>query len=122
LLIFDGVLLLANSSHKVDSFWHKIFSTFDLTYLDFNFPESVHHFWMSRSTGTSELSYEEIRRLSLYNPSSYKRKFTINLKKNFVLTKLVAKENAEIQSSPHSIDIELLPEGTLTLDFGFFSE
>ncbi len=71
--------------------------------------------------GTHELKFEEIRRLSLYNPTSYRKKIKMNLSRNFVVYKVIDEINVIVQTFPNELEIELSPEGSVIVDFGVFS-
>ena len=102
-------------------FWHKIIQTFDLVHLSIPKIEGGHFLWRTREASHLELNYEEVRRLSLYNPTSYKKKLKIELPKNFALMKVVDENFVQIQNQTHHLELEFLPEGSLSLDFGVFS-
>ena len=101
-------------------FWRKLFTTFDLLHLDIPHVDGIDYFWKTRFATSNELNYEEVRRLSLYNRTSYKKKVKFNIMKNFALMRIVDKTNAYIRSSAQDIEVELLPNGVVALDFGIF--
>lgn len=103
------------------SLWRKIIETIDTLHLEIHPPEGVEVSWKTRATSASELNFEEVRRLSLYNPTSYKKKFKVILIKNFVLTKVVNEVLAQVHSTGQELEIELRPEGSVCLDIGVFS-
>jgi hypothetical protein len=121
LLLFEGEKLLEISQEKRISFWDKLLSTFSLLHVQPQHVDGVEFAWRTRASASSELNYEEIRRLSLYNPTSYKRKTKFSFPKNFVLMKVVDEINVKVNTGPHEIEVELLPEGSLSLDFGLFN-
>lgn len=120
ILLYDGQLLNAKDEGEKKEFWEKIISFFDLVHIQEMQGDEVNYFWRTRASSPSELNYEEVRRLSLYNGSSYKKKIKIPLLKNFVLMKILDELNAVVQSYPHQIEIQLMPEGAVSLDFGVF--
>lgn len=121
LVLFDGSSLAAESAKNQNSFWERLISTFEFHYLGLEADESVHWFWRTRPSTHHELSYEEVRRLSVYNPSSYKKKIKLSLRHNFALIKVVDEYNSSLKTQPHEVEIELMPEGSVSLDFGVFS-
>jgi hypothetical protein len=121
LLVFQGDGLTNQSFEVQQEFWEKIIGTFDLQHLKMNCPEGVEIFWRTRTAMSNELKYEEVRRLSLYNPSSYKRRLQLSPPKNFSLLKIIDEQHASVTSRPSEVDIELLPGASLSLDFGVFS-
>lgn len=121
LIMIEGLTLDSLDESKLFQFWTKILETFSLPVLELNLPEGVLSFWRTRSAHSHELSYEEIRRLSLYNPSSYKKKFSITLPKTMVLLKVVDQFYVEVHTKASTLEILMSPEGTVSLDFGVFS-
>ena len=83
--------------------------------------EGLDFYWRTRPSSTNELKFEEVRRLSLYNPTSYRKKIKMNLTKNFVVYKVLDEINVIVQTYPNEIEIELSPEGSVIVDFGVFS-
>jgi hypothetical protein len=59
--------------------------------------------------------------MDLFNPSSYKKKMRFQIPENFRLLKVVDEEKVTFNHGQREIDIEFLPEGSLSLDFGVFS-
>jgi hypothetical protein len=121
LILIEGLTLDSLDEGKLFQFWTKILETFSLPILELNLPDGVLSFWRTRCAHAHELNYEEIRRLSLYNPSSYKKKFTISLPKTMVLLKVVDQFYVEVQTKPSTLEIMMSPEGSVSLDFGVFS-
>ena len=113
--------LLDLEDKKLHEFWHRLLRTFKTNHMMVIPPEGVQVAWRVRSCNTSELTYEEVRRLDIYNPSSYKRKFSFQLPPNFRLLKVLDEEKVTFKHGQKEVDIELLPEGSLSLDFGVFS-
>lgn len=121
LLIFQGDKLFEQKDTELAKFWDKILETYDLIHVNMEAEEGVDHFWRVRAATPSELSYEEIRRLNLYNSTSYKRKVEIKYPKTFALLKLIDEINVRVESLPGVLRVELMPGGTLTVDFGVYS-
>ncbi len=120
-LLFEGDDLLELDDKKLQDFWHKVLRTFKTNHLMVPPPEGVQIAWRVRSCNSSELSYEEVRRMDIYNPSSYKRKFSFQIPHNFRLLKVVDEEKVAFKHGQKEVEIELLPEGSMSLDFGVFS-
>ena len=125
--IGDGTLVAYNNQKlsetqtmKKVGFWQTMIKYLNLKHLNLQVDEGVYYFWRNRVSNTYELDYEEIRRVSLYNPTSYKKKGHFVSSKNFAFLKTVDEANVNIKSTPIGIDIELLPGGSVSLDFGFF--
>jgi hypothetical protein len=121
LIIFEGDSLADNNLEQRITFWTKIFETLKIRHLPVDLEDGVELFWRSRGASFNELNYEEVRRLSLYNPTSYKRKVKVQILKNFALMKVLDEANVKVQSFQNGIDIELAPEGGVSLDIGVFT-
>ncbi len=121
LVLYEGGLLNTKSESEKNEFWEKMSKFFNLVHIKNIKNDEVTSYWRTRSSSPSELNYEEIRRLSLYNGTSYKKKIKLPLERNFVLLKILDEQNAVVQSYPHQIEVQLLPEGAVSLDFGVFS-
>ena len=112
---------LVESSHpKKVGFWETMIKFLNIKHLNVQADEGIEYFWKSRASNTYELSYEEIRRVSFYNPTSYKKKAHIVSSQNFAFIKNVDQKNVDIQSTPIGIDVSMMPGGSVTLDFGFY--
>ncbi|MBT3983641.1 MAG: hypothetical protein HOE90_19960 [Bacteriovoracaceae bacterium] len=120
LVYFDGNELSNSASGKKDAFWNKLLNYADLSHLKIEHDKDINFLWLRRSPSNIELTYEEVRRVSFFNPSSYKRKAKVVGSKNFAFLKISEKENASVKSTPIGVDLELLPGGSVSLDFGHF--
>lgn len=125
--IGEGTLIAYNNHKLADAqtmkkvgFWQTMIKYLDLKHLNLEVDEGVFYFWRNRISNTYELDYDEIRRVSLYNPTSYKKKGHFVSSKNFAFLKTVDESNVNIKSTPIGIDIEILPGGSVSLDFGYF--
>lgn len=119
LILFEGDKL-PREIEIVGEFWDKILSTFSLYHIPIE-ADGIDYFWRTRPSRTNELKFEEVRRLSLYNPTSYKKKIKLKFAKNFVVYKVLDEINTVVQSYPQELDIELLPDGSVVIDFGVFT-
>lgn len=120
-LIFEGDDLVDLDDKKLVEFWHKVLSTFRTNHLMVMPPEGVQIAWRMRSCGHNELTFEEIRRMDIYNPSSYKKKMQFQIPPNFRLLKVVDEDKVKFHHGQRDIEVEFLPEGSVSLDFGVFS-
>lgn len=102
------------------NFWDTLVSGLNVRKLDAQAEEGVYYFWSSRASNPYELNYEEVRRVSLYNTTSYKKKARIVSAKNFAFLKTIDEKNASAKSTPIGIDLQLLPGGSVSLDFGYY--
>lgn len=120
LITYDSSKLLETSLVKRASFWETVMKFLKIKHLKVEADTGIEYFWKTRSSNTYELNYEEIRRLSLYNPTSYKRKVHVITSQNFAFIKSLDQFNVELNSTPLGIDLVLLPSGSINLDFGYF--
>jgi hypothetical protein len=120
LVRIDGEKLKTSSSS--DSFWSHLFQ-----YLNVNHPQvicdnDVYNLWRIRATSPHELNYLDVRRINLYNPTSYKKQVSIHTQKKFAFMKVIDPQHAQARTTPYGVEIELLPNGKLALDFGHYEE
>lgn len=120
LVVFDGASFKADSVNFV-KFWDKIFSLFRFRHIVLDVPEGIEYYWRTRSSLMHELSYDEVRRLSLYNCSSYKQRLKFSMISSFAFMKIVDQLNAVIESGQHEHQVELMPGASVSLDFGVFT-
>ncbi len=119
LVMFGGDRLLKLSLSKQLDFWNSIIDLFGVMHFELDYDEGVFSYTQTRAAGHNELSYEEIRRLSIFNPTNYKRKVKILPSKNFALIRLANNRDVDIKSG-NGVHIELKPNGHAALDFGHF--
>ncbi|MCO4754265.1 MAG: beta-galactosidase [Bacteriovoracaceae bacterium] len=120
IVTFKSEKLQEVSMIKKLNFWETLISYLSIRHLDVQVDENVFFLWYSRASNAYELDYEEIRRVSVYNTTSYKKKARIVGAKNFAFLKTVDQRNVEIKSTPLGIDIQMLPGASVSLDFGFY--
>lgn len=120
LIILEEEPLLSTPMDKRNDFWGRFIDLLEVNHLPIEEEEGIQYYWRTRIPGPAEMSYEEIRRLSLFNPTSYKKKTHINSRKNFAFLKIIDETNAKINSGSMGIEIEILPGGSVSLDFGYF--
>ena len=121
LVLVDGEGFKEMDKNDFFNFWKTLVETFSLVHIPLQNAEGVDFYWRTRPSSTNELKFEEVRRLSLYNPTSYRKKVKMNLSKNFVVYKVLDEINVIVQTYPNEIEIELSPEGSVIVDFGVFS-
>jgi len=71
LVLFDGQKLIDHSSRE--KFWDHIFKYFNLSQPEIQMDDDVFTMWRIRATTPHELSYLDVRRVNIYNPTSYKK-------------------------------------------------
>lgn len=118
-ITFEGEKLHGKDT---DEFWKNIFRFIRMTLPEVIMDREVFGLWNIRATGMTDLNYLDVRRINLYNPTSYKKMITIRTHKHFAFMKMVDPERAQTKSTPDGVQVELLPNGTVALDFGHFEE
>lgn len=120
LILFDGDRLKENPSRE--KFWIHIFRYLNLVQPEMLMDDDVFSLWRIRATTQHELTYLDVRRVNLYNPTSYKKTVTIKTHKHFAFMKMIDPTRATAKSTPDGVDVELLPNGKIALDFGHYEE
>jgi len=121
LILIEGEGFQEMSPADYLDFWKTLVETFSLVHVPIQNVDGIDFYWRTRPSSTNELKFEEVRRLSLYNPTSYRKKIKMSLSKNFVVYKVLDEINVIVQTYPSEIEIELSPEGSVIVDFGVFS-
>jgi hypothetical protein len=119
LVTFEGDKLTKESAI---GFWDNILRYFNLRHLEIKHDSDVFCFWRIRGTTPYELNYLDVRRVNLYNPTSYKKTVVFHTQGSFAFMKMIDPFKARAQSVPHGVEVELLPQGLIALDFGHFEE
>ena len=120
LLLHDGTKLKDQALPKKIAFWEHVTKYMQLRHLVVRGEEPLFYTWKTRATGTFELKYDEIRRLSIYNPTPHRMKCQVQGSKQFAFLKVVDPMQAQAKSTPMGVDIEVMAGGWLSLDFGHF--
>lgn len=120
LIFFEGERLIDNPSRE--KFWAHIFRYLNLVQPEMKMDDDVFTLWRIRATSPHELSYLDVRRVNIYNPTSYKKVVTIKTHKHFAFMKMIDPTRANAKSTPDGVDVELLPNGKIALDFGHYEE
>lgn len=121
LVLIDGEGFKNLSALEFLDFWKALINTFSLLHIPLENAEGVDFYWRTRPSSSGELKFEEVRRLSLYNPTSYKKKIKMSLSKHFAIFKVLDEINVKIQTYPNGVEVELFPDGSVILDFGVYS-
>lgn len=122
LLIYDGDKLKEQPAAKKIAFWEHITKYLNLRHLAVRGEELPFFVWKTRGTGVHDLNYDEIRRISLYNPGDTRLKCQVLGSKNFAFLKVVDPTNAQAKSTPVGVDVDLMPGGAIGLDFGHYED
>lgn len=120
LITFVGSKLAEQALNKRLNFWEKMISFLEISSLKVQSESDIYYFWSARASNAYELNYEQIRRISFYNPTSYKRKVHISSSGNFAFIKTLDTSRSNVRSTQQGIDIEMLPGACTVLDFGYF--
>jgi hypothetical protein len=118
-VIYDGDTLTQHSLKKKIDFWERVVRYFNIKNPEVSIDTDLEFFWSKRNINSMEFNFQEIRRLSLFNPSSYRRKAKITSDKSFALRKVVDENKANVHSTPMGVDIEIAPGGSVSLDYGY---
>ncbi len=120
LFIFDSSELneLKNSDEKKEQFWNKVFTSINYPYPTLSLEDGIHFIWFERAVTGGDLSFEKMKRLSLFNPTSYKKKIKIKYPSQYVFQKFVDEKSVSVSNSTHEVEVNLLPKGSVSLDFG----
>lgn len=121
LVLIEGEGFKEMDKNDYLNFWKTLVETFSLVHVPIQNVDGIDFYWRTRPSSANELKFEEVRRLSLYNPTSYRKKIKMSLSKNFVVYKVIDEINVIVQTYPNEIEIELSPEGSVIVDFGVFS-
>lgn len=119
LLIYDGSGL---NKDNYALFWAKVFEVMGVNHLHTELSDDVFSMWKRRDCLAGELNYLDVRRVSFYNPTSYKKHVKLQTQNRFAFMRLIDPQKASAKSSAQVIDVELLPQGRISLDFGHFEE
>ncbi len=121
IVLFDADSLKHLDQKKQLSFWHTLINTFEIRHISITKQEGIDLFWSCRTAGNNELKFEEVRRLCVFNKTSYKKQLKIPIGKNFVIIKMVDEKNVSHKTYPSELELNLLPGGSISVDFGMFS-
>lgn len=119
-ITFEGDKLKTASQAKF--VWKNIFKWLNLIQPEVHMDPDVFGLWKIRATNATDLNFLDVRRFSVYNPTSYKKNITVKTQKHFAFMRMNEPLRAKAQSNPHGVDIELLPGGRVSLDFGHYEE
>jgi hypothetical protein len=103
-------------------FWGHLFRFFNLTHPKIQTDRDIFSLWRIRATSPHELNYLDVRRVNFYNPTSYKKSVVVHTQKKFAFMKVIDPLHATAKTTPEGVEIELLPNGKLALDFGHYEE
>lgn len=117
---FDGSKLNSPDTHQ--KFWGNMFKFLSMNHPKVHSDQDIFSLWRIRATSPHELNYLDVRRVNFYNPTSYKKSVMVQTQKKFAFMKVIDPLNATAKTTPEGVEIELLPNGKLALDFGHYEE
>jgi hypothetical protein len=103
-------------------FWGHLFRFFNLIHPKVHTDKDIFSLWRIRATSPHELNYLDVRRVNFYNPTSYKKSVVVLTQKKFAFMKVIDPLHATAKTTTEGVEIELLPNGKLALDFGHYEE
>ena len=119
-ITYDGAKL--KNAGQANQFWQNLFGFFKLVNPEVKADKEVFSMWRIRAATAHELSYLDVRRVNLYNPTSYKKHVVIHTQNRFAFMKMIDPAKASAKSVSHGVEVELLPQGRIALDFGHYEE
>jgi hypothetical protein len=117
-ITFEGSKL--ERQDQQDLFWNHIFKFMKIDHPLLVLDKDVFNFWRIRSRSAHELNYIDVRRVNLYNPTSYKKIVKIQNQKRFAFLRMIDPLKATVKSNSEGVEVELLPQGKIALDFGHY--
>lgn len=119
LIVYEGDRLKGENAQE---FWSHLFKFFNLNHPEVKADPDVYSLWRIRGTTGQDLNYLDVRRVNFYNPTSYKRNVVIHTKNSFAFMKMIDPSRAKAISVSQGVEVELLPNGFIALDFGHYEE
>ena len=119
LLLLEGGALLASPPRERRALWRQLLDHLGNGNVAVEAKDGVDAFWRARAPAPSELGYGEVRRLHLYNPTSYRRRVGVTAPRgSFAFLGFATEERTHVRRRGPRIGLELLPRGRAALDFG----
>ena len=122
MVIFEGDKLADAKDQEAYDFWQRLIHTFHISYLPLKLPEGVEALWKVKPSAQGELSFQEVRRLFLYNLTSYKKKMSFHFPSNFKLSKIIDQSKVSFSNNSNIAEVEFQSYGSISLEFGVFSD
>lgn len=122
LLIFNSNDFADSSNEELSTFWTKVVKSIGYEACEISQNGEVRYKWQERAVASSDLKYDKVKRVSFFNPSSYKQKLSIKYPSNYVFQKMIDQNHVDINNSPYEIELNFMPKGSISLDFGIISE
>jgi hypothetical protein len=120
LITFEGSKLKTADDKK--KFWSHMFKFLNMNHPEVHTDPDIFSLWRIRATSPHELNYLDVRRVNFYNPTSYKKSVMVHTQKKFAFMKVIDPLHATAKMTNDGVEVELLPNGNLALDFGHYEE
>ncbi len=118
IIFFNSNLLLDTPFLKRIAFWEKIEELMSFRILTIRSEDKVFTSWQRRCPTLLERDLSEVRRLNVFNLSSYKKKITISMLPSYNFYREVEKKYAEVNIGSINLEIVLWPKGKASIEFG----
>lgn len=103
--------------------WRSVMRALSVSHLNVNSDkEGVITCWRSRLAKPNEMDFDEIRRLSLYNMTDYKKDHRFKIQEGFYLLKSVDNQNVSFIKEDQMMVMSFSPKSSISLDFGIVYE
>lgn len=122
LIMMKGELLMGLPMLKQEEFWRQIWEALKIPIINFKLDEELYCFWKWGTPTRGDKSFDEIRRLLVVNPSSYKKNLSGSWEHSFALIRFLDEGQVKMKQIENGVEIELKPQSMLTLDFGVLYE
>jgi len=120
LITFEGKKL--ENVDDQQKFWGHMFKFLSMNHPKVHSDQDIFSLWRIRATSPHELNYLDVRRVNFYNPTSYKKSVMVHTQKKFAFMKVIDPLHATAKMTNEGVEVELLPNGKLALDFGHYEE
>jgi hypothetical protein len=127
--VHNSTLIVFNSREfesieiNKNEIWKKVIAS--LTVHHFHLDQKSHGVlscWRSRSAKPNEMNFDEIRRLSFYNMTDYRKDINVKIKEGFYLLKTVDKHSVTLDKEDDRVKMNFSPKSSISLDFGIVYE
>lgn len=120
LILINGSELKSLSLKQSINFWDKTLNLLKKPHLTHSGDKDLFFVWKKRAPNTNELNFEEVRKILVYNPTSYKKKLVIEEHAQFKLLRFTEQRNSKVKSVFGNVEMVIQPDGIASADFGFF--
>lgn len=121
LFFFKGNEFHGLDQEKKKEFWQKVLGNMEIPHFHLEFAPNFKFFWKTRSASPSELNYQEIRRLCIYNSEKTKKRIKGLIRKNISLIKVEQEGDKKYESQSDKLEFEIPPQSWIIADFGVWA-